>query len=91
MFHIPVVLAMTYLAHGRPVVLMNFEPRETLQAIEAERVSAFLGITTMLNYMMAVDDFDRHDLSVTAADQVRRRADGRRASSGRSWSASRAT
>ena len=63
MFHIPVVLAMTYLAHGRPVVLMNFEPRETLQAIEAERVSAFLGITTMLNYMMAVDDFDSHDLS----------------------------
>ena len=63
MFHIPVVLAMTYLAHGRPVVLMNFEPRETLQAIEAERVSAFLGITTMLNYMMAVEDFDRYDLS----------------------------
>ena len=63
MFHIPVVLAMNYLAHGRPVVLMNFEPRETLQVIEAERVCAFLGITTMLNYMMAVDDFDRHDLS----------------------------
>ena len=63
MFHIPVVLAMTYLAHGRPVVLMNFEPSETLAAIEAERVSAFLGITTMLNYMMAADDFDRFDLS----------------------------
>ena len=63
MFHIPVVLAMTYLAHGRPVVLMNFEPGETLHAIEEERVSAFLGITTMLNYMMAVEDFDRHDLS----------------------------
>ena len=28
MFHIPVVLAMTYLAHGRPLVLMNFEPRK---------------------------------------------------------------
>ena len=26
-------------------------------------MSAFLGITTMLNYMMAVEDFDRHDLS----------------------------
>ena len=26
MFHIPVVLAMNDLAHGRPVVLMNFEP-----------------------------------------------------------------
>ncbi len=63
MFHIPVVLAMTYLAHGKPVVLMNFEPRETLATIEAERVSAFLGITTMLNYMMAVEDFDSFDLS----------------------------
>jgi long-chain acyl-CoA synthetase len=63
MFHIPVVLAMTYLAHGRPVVLMNFEPAETLATIEAEGVSAFLGITTMLNYMMAVEDFDRYDLS----------------------------
>jgi acyl-CoA synthetase (AMP-forming)/AMP-acid ligase II len=63
MFHIPVVLAMTYLAHGRPVVLMNFEPGQTLETIEAERVSAFLGITTMLNYMMAVEDFDRYDLS----------------------------
>ena len=42
---------------------MNFEPRETLATIEAERVSAFLGITTMLSYMMAVEDFDRYDLS----------------------------
>lgn len=63
MFHIPVVLAMTYLAHGRPVVLMNFEPSQTLETIEAERVSAFLGITTMLNHMMEVKDFDRFDLS----------------------------
>ena len=63
MFHIPVVLAMNYLAHGRPLVLMNFEARTALQVIEAERVSAFLGITTMLNWMMAVDGFERFDLS----------------------------
>lgn len=63
MFHIPVVLAMTYLAHGQPVVLMNFEPRQTLEVIEAERVSGFLGITTMVNYMMDVPGFDRFDLS----------------------------
>ena len=63
MFHIPVVLAMNYLAHGRPVVLMNFEPRQTLEVIEAERVSGFLGITTMVNYMMDVPGFDRFDLS----------------------------
>ena len=63
MFHIPVALAMNYMAHGCPVVLMNFDAAEALQIIEAERVSAFLGITTMLNWMMAVEGFDRHDLS----------------------------
>lgn len=63
MFHIPVVLAMTYLAHGRPVVLMDFEPRRTLEVIEAERVSGFLGITTMVNYLMDVPGFDRFDLT----------------------------
>ena len=63
MFHIPVALAMNYMAHGCPVVLMNFDAAEALQIIGAERVSAFLGITTMLNWMMAVDGFDRYDLS----------------------------
>jgi long-chain acyl-CoA synthetase len=63
MFHIPIVLAMNYMAHGCPLVLMNFEARLALEVIEAERVSAFLGITTMLNWMMAVDGFDRFDLS----------------------------
>ena len=63
MFHIPVALAMNYMAHGCPVVLMNFAAREALEIIEAERVSAFLGITTMLNWMMAADGFDRYDIS----------------------------
>jgi long-chain acyl-CoA synthetase len=63
MFHIPVVLALNYLAHGCPLVLINFEPRQALEVIERERVSAFLGITTMLNWMMAVADFDQFDLS----------------------------
>src|SRR5262249_665601 len=49
MFHIPVVLSMNYLAHGCPVVLMNFDARTALEVIEQERVSSFLGITTMLN------------------------------------------
>ncbi|MYE51957.1 MAG: acyl--CoA ligase, partial [Gammaproteobacteria bacterium] len=60
MFHIPVALAMNYMAHGCPVVLMNFDATEALEIIQAERVSAFLGITTMLNWMMAVDGFDRY-------------------------------
>jgi long-chain acyl-CoA synthetase len=63
MYHIPIVLAMNYLAHGCPLVLINFEPRLALEVIQRERVSAFLGITTMLNWMMAVDDFDSFDLS----------------------------
>ncbi len=63
MFHIPVALAMNYMAHGCPVVLMNFEARQALEIIQAERVSAFLGITTMLNWMMAVDGFADYDIS----------------------------
>ncbi len=63
MFHIPVALAMNYMAHGCPVVLINFEARLALEVIERERVSAFLGITTMLNWMMADEDFERFDLS----------------------------
>ncbi|MFN2167678.1 MAG: AMP-binding protein, partial [Anaerolineae bacterium] len=63
MFHIPVALALNYLAHGCPVVLINFEARQALEVIQAERVSAFLGITTMLNWMMAVDGFENYDLS----------------------------
>jgi long-chain acyl-CoA synthetase len=63
MFHIPVALAMNYMAHGCPVVLMNFEAKAALEIIAEERVSAFLGITTMLNWMMAVDNFAQYDLS----------------------------
>lgn len=62
MFHIPVGLAMNYMAHGCPLVLINFEARLALEVIQRERVSAFLGITTMLNWMMAVDNFADYDL-----------------------------
>jgi acyl-CoA synthetase (AMP-forming)/AMP-acid ligase II len=63
MYHIPVVLSMNYMRHGCPLVLMNFEARTALEIIEAERVSAFLGITTMLNWMMAVPGFSQFDIS----------------------------
>ncbi len=63
MFHIPVALAMNYMAHGCPVVLINFDAKLALEVIQRERVSAFLGITTMINWMMAVDGFDDYDLS----------------------------
>jgi acyl-CoA synthetase (AMP-forming)/AMP-acid ligase II len=63
MFHIPVALAMNYMAHGCPLVLINFEAKLALEVIQQERVSAFLGITTMLNWMMAVEGFENYDLS----------------------------
>ena len=63
MFHIPVALAMNYMAHGCPVVLMNFDAQKAIEIIEAEHVSAFLGITTMLNWMMAAPNFHTSDIS----------------------------
>ena len=63
MFHIPVVLAMNYLGHGCPLVLMNFDARLAMDLIQQERVSAFLGVTTMLNWMMAVPGFEDYDIS----------------------------
>jgi long-chain acyl-CoA synthetase len=63
MFHIPIVLAINYLAHGCPLVLMNFDAKLAMELIAKERVSAFLGVTTMLNWMMAVPDFDSYDIS----------------------------
>ncbi|MQA12660.1 MAG: AMP-binding protein [Pseudonocardiaceae bacterium] len=63
MYHIPVVLSMNYMRHGCPLVLMSFEAKAALEIIEAERVSAFLGITTMLNWMMAVSGFENYDIS----------------------------
>ncbi len=63
MYHIPIVLAMNYLKHGCPLVLMNFAPKLALDLIENEKVSAFLGVTTMLNWMMAEENFASYDLS----------------------------
>lgn len=63
MFHIPVALAMNYMAHGCPVVLINFDAKLALEVIQQERVSAFLGITTMINWMMAAEGFEDYDLS----------------------------
>jgi long-chain acyl-CoA synthetase len=54
---------MNYMAHGCPLVLVNFEARQALELIQEEKVSAFLGVTTMLNWMMAVENFASYDLS----------------------------
>ncbi|MEM1143901.1 MAG: AMP-binding protein, partial [Pseudomonadota bacterium] len=63
MFHIPVALAMNYMAHGCPLVLINFDATLALEVIQREHVTAFLGVTTMLNWMMAVENFESYDIS----------------------------
>lgn len=63
MFHSPVVMALTYLAHGCPVVLVNFEPKLALELIQEEKVSGFIGLTTMINWMMAVENFGSYKTS----------------------------
>jgi long-chain acyl-CoA synthetase len=63
MFHSPITLAMNYMRHGCPMVLMNFDARRALELIESERISSLLGITTMLNWMMAVPNLAGYDLS----------------------------
>lgn len=62
MFHIPIVLALNYLQHGCLLVLMNFDAKLALELIQKYRVSAFLAVTTMLNWMMAVEGFEKYDL-----------------------------
>ncbi len=61
MFHIAVLLPHSYLFHGARVVILNFEPRRTLEVIQNERVTCFLGITTMLNYILDVPEFAKFD------------------------------
>ena len=62
MFHIAVLLPHGYLFHGARVVMVNFEPRRTLEVIQQERVTSFLAIATMLNYLIDVLDFSTFDL-----------------------------
>jgi len=63
LFHIVISLAFNYTRLGCPIVLTNFEAQRALEIIESERISAFLGVTTMLNWMMAVPGFSSYDVS----------------------------
>jgi fatty-acyl-CoA synthase len=53
------------LAHGGCVVLPapSFEPRATLEAVEAEGVTSLYGVPTMFIAMLGHEDFDSFDLS----------------------------
>jgi acyl-CoA synthetase (AMP-forming)/AMP-acid ligase II len=63
MFHIAVLLPHAYMFHGSRVIILNFEPRRTLEVIQSERITALLAIQTMLNYLIDVPGFASYDLS----------------------------
>jgi long-chain acyl-CoA synthetase len=63
MFHSPVILAMNYLTHGCPVVMVNFKPETVLSAIAEERVTASMGIPTMFQMMIPLLDAGGWDVS----------------------------
>jgi len=63
MFHVAVLLCLPYLFFGCKVIVMNFEARKVLEVIERHKVTSMLAISTMLNYMIDVPDFDKFDVS----------------------------
>jgi long-chain acyl-CoA synthetase len=61
MFHSPVLLAINYLTHGCPVIMINFKPELALEVIQEERITASMGIPTMFQTMIPAlsrGDFD---------------------------------
>jgi acyl-CoA synthetase (AMP-forming)/AMP-acid ligase II len=48
LFHVVGYMPLAYLAMGRPVVIANFDERQLVEVIRAERVSGFFAIATML-------------------------------------------
>ena len=63
MFHSPVILAINYLSHGCPVVMVNFKAEVALQAMEEERITASMGIPIMFQSMLAAMRERSYDLS----------------------------
>jgi acyl-CoA synthetase (AMP-forming)/AMP-acid ligase II len=55
--------ATTLVTGGKIVFQERFDPRETLQAVEAERCNMLGGVPTMLLMMLDEPDFARYDLS----------------------------
>jgi fatty-acyl-CoA synthase len=52
-------------SHGATMVIPgdSFDPAAVLEAVEAERCTALYGVPTMFIAELALDDFDRYDLS----------------------------
>lgn len=65
LFHVVGYMPLAYLAAGRPVVIANFNAKELVDIIQAERVSGFFAVATMLPQLMsAVRDSGVHLPSV---------------------------
>lgn len=63
MFHSPVLLAINYLTHGCPIIMVNFKPEVALSAIQDERVTASMGIPTMFQNMIPLLSAGAWDMS----------------------------
>jgi long-chain acyl-CoA synthetase len=68
MFHSPVILAINYLTHGCPVVMVNFKPELALAAIQEERITASMGIPTMFQNMIPA--LSRGDVDVSSLRNI---------------------
>jgi acyl-CoA synthetase (AMP-forming)/AMP-acid ligase II len=62
-FHVIGYMTLAYLAVGRPVVIMDFEADECLNAIEQEKVSGFHAIATMLPRLINAQVARQRDVS----------------------------
>ncbi|MFH1350960.1 MAG: long-chain-fatty-acid--CoA ligase [Pseudomonadota bacterium] len=63
MFHVAVLFVFPFLLYGAKVVVMNFEARRVLEAIQKYGVTSMPSIATMINYLIDVPDFERYDVS----------------------------
>ncbi|MGB8407228.1 MAG: AMP-binding protein [Mycobacterium sp.] len=53
LFHVVGYMPLAYLAAGRPVVIANFNAKELVDIIRAERVSGFFAVATMLPQLIS--------------------------------------
>ncbi len=68
MFHSPVILAVNYLTHGCPVIMVNFKPELALAAVQEERITTSMGIPTMFQNM--IPPLSRGDFDVSSLRNV---------------------
>ena len=69
LFHVTgsTAIMLSSFAFGRKMVMMyKWDSGEALRLVEAERITAFTGVPTMVWEMLQHPDFDKHDLSSLA-------------------------